>query len=155
MTTISIPLNNILCNKSELLKWIAKQRSLFFSNQDDLLNNIIAIDSNKKELVYLNTTRQPSSCTIINLQQLSECSVTKHYNSINAGDLKKSKLQHFIKSIFLTLLFKDGSIAVKLPLYKIQNGITYDINKIELKAKKWHAIICSLLPGKSIQHTST
>jgi hypothetical protein len=151
MTTISVPFYKYLTMKLDvLLKKIAKQRRLLLSNQDSFSGNIIALDSNKKELIYLNPQRQ-NSCTIISLQQLSKCSVTKYYHSISAGELAKNKLQSFLKSMFLNLQFNDGSASVALPIYQVQQNTTIDVEKLEVKAKKWQDIICSVLPRTNLE----
>ena len=150
MTTIRIPFYNYLTRKLDvLLKKITKQRRLFFSNQDAFSGSIIALDSNKKELIYLDSKRQ-GSYTIISLQQLSKCSVTKYYHSISAGELGKNKLQSFLKSIYLSLQFNDGSTAVALPIYQAQKDIQENVGKLEVKAKNWQDILCSILPRQSL-----
>lgn len=146
MTTISVPFYTYVSDKLKALKRIAKQRRLFFSSQDALNDSLIALDSGKKELVYLNNNSRPASYSVISLQQLAECSITKDYNSINAGELGKSKLQSFLNSMFLNLQFNNGSAPVKIPLYLAQKGSTEDVEKLEAKSNKWQAIICNLLP---------
>src|SRR5688572_6659512 len=121
MKTTKVSIYRYFKNKFRTLKAIAKQKQLSFSNQDAVADNIIALDSSKKELVYL-PGGHPSPGTIINLHDLSDCTLMKDYRSIDAGDLRKNKLQNYLKSIFLNLQFKNGTAPVKLSLYQAEPG---------------------------------
>lgn len=149
MTTIIVPFAGFLnsrikrlCNITKL----AKRTSLTISNQDVVGANVIALDVVKGRLLFAKKTPDTSSCLIIDLKNLETCSIRKEYNSINAGELKTRKLHHFLKSIFLDLVFKNGSSAVSLPLFDSKKEQQDNIEQLEAKAKKWATIVSKLLP---------
>jgi hypothetical protein len=148
MTTIIVPLYGFL-NRSikrlfNLAK-VAKERKLHFSNFDEVGSNVIAIDTRKRKLLYANKSPD-SSCLIVDLKNLQECTIKTQYDSINAGDLNKKKMSDFLKSIFLNLRFRNGSPPVTLPLYDVQKNNGHNVDLLETKAKKWRALVSNLLP---------
>jgi len=149
MTTIIVPFYGYLNSRIKRL-WnitkIAKRRSLYFSSKDEVGANVIAVDAQKRKLLYLKKASSTSSCLIIDLTTLERCSVRKEYNSIAAGELKTRKLHHFLKSIFLNLGFKNGSRTITLPLYEAETDNQEDVGQIEIKAKRWETIVSKLLP---------
>jgi hypothetical protein len=149
MTTIIVPFYDYLNGRIKRL-WnitnIAKRRSLYFSSHDEVGSNVIAVDVNKRKLLYLKKASNTSSCLIIDLSTLEKCSVRKEYNSISAGELKTKKLHHFLKSIFLHLGFKNKAGAITLPLYQVEKDSNEDIIQIEAKARKWETIVSKFKP---------
>ena len=125
---------------------LAKGRCLNISNQDEVGPHVIALDMMKRKLLYVKTTPTASSCSIIDLNDLEACSIKKEYNSIDAGELKTKKLHHFLKSVFLNLVFKNGSRTVSLTLFDAQKEQPGNIEQLEAKAKKWESIVSKLLP---------
>ena len=149
MTTIIFPLYGFLNSRKKRgfnLGKIAKERKLHFSNFDEVGSNVIAIDSTKRKLLYVNNSPVTSSCLIVDLNSLQECTIRKLYDSINAGDLNKNKMSHFLKNIFLNLRFRNGSPSVTLPLYEAQKSYADNVEELETKAKKWRNILSKLLP---------
>lgn len=148
MTTIIVPFYGYLNSRIKRL-WnitkIAKRTSLYFLSQDEVGANVIAVDAQKRKLLYLKKASNTSSCLIIDLSNLEKCSVRKEYNSINAGELKTRKLHHFLKSIFLNLGFKNDSRTITLPLYETETDSQEDVEQIEIKAKRWETIVSKLL----------
>lgn len=149
MTTVLVPFYGYLNNRIKKL-WnltkIAKRGSFYFSSQDEVGANVIALDTQKRKLLYLKKTPGSPSCLIIDLNNLEKCSVKKEYNSIIAGELKTKKLNHFLKSIFLNLGFKNCSRTVALPFYIAETDSQEDVLQVEVKAKKWETIVSKLLP---------
>jgi hypothetical protein len=127
---------------------LAKRRRLNFLSQDEVGANIIALDLPKRKLLYVKKAPDTSSCLIIDLNNLEKCTIKKEYNSINAGELKSKKLHHFLKSIFLNLVFKNGSRTVSLPLFDVRKDEQDNIEKLEAQAKKWKSIVSKLLPNQ-------
>jgi hypothetical protein len=149
MTTVIVPLSGYLNRKIKgllSLTKIAKKRSLYFSTEDEVGTNVIAIDARKRKLLYLKKAPNTSSCLIVDLNNLVSCSIRKQYNSIDAGDLNTKKLQDFLKSVFIDLSFKNGTGTLSLPLYDEKNDQECDIEQLEEKAKKWVTIVTRFLP---------
>jgi hypothetical protein len=144
MTTIIIPFYGYLnsrINKLWNITKIAKKRRLNFSNREGIGSNVLAVDEQKRKLIYLKNTPNTSSCLLIDLSTLDRCSVTKEYNSIPAGYLENKKLSHFLKNILLNLSFKNNSKKIILPLYQAEKDNGEDVIQLEAKAKKWETII--------------
>jgi hypothetical protein len=148
MTTMIVPfygLNSKIKRLWNITK-LAKKRSLYFSSRDEVGSNVIAVDAQKRKLLYLRKAPNTSSCLIIDLSTLEKCSVRKEYNSISAGELKTKKLHHFVKSIFLNLGFKNNSNLIMLPLYQAETDSHEDVIQVEAKAKKWETIVSKFKP---------
>ena len=146
MRTIIVPLYGYLNSRIKKL-WnitkLAKKRSVHFLNQEEVGVNVMALDALKRRLLYARKT-QTTSCLIIDLNDLQACSLKKEYSSITAGDLKSKKLHHFLKSVFLNLVFKNGTVS--LPLYDAQKQQQGDVEQLETQAKKWQNNLSKLLP---------
>ena len=149
MTTIIVPFYRYLNGKIKRL-WnktkTAKRNNLHFSSQDEVGSNVIAVDTQKRKLLYLKRASNSASCLIIDLSTLEMCSLRKEYSSISAGDLKVKKLHHFLKSIFLNLGFKNSGRLISLPLYQAEKDVHEDVIQAEAKARKWETIVSKLLP---------
>ena len=149
MTTIIVPFSENVNSRIKRL-WnitrLAKRRSFNISNKEEVGGNVIALDVVKRKLLYAKINPHTSSCLIINLNNLERCTIRKEYNSINAGELKTKKLHHFLKSIFLHLVFKNSSGTLSLPFFDVRKEKQVDIEQLEAKAKKWKNIVSEVLP---------
>ena len=149
MTKIIVPLygffNRSIKRVLNLAK-VAKYLRLSFSNFDEVGGGLIAIDTTKKKLLYLKNAPGTSSCLIVDLSNLKECTVKKQYDSINPGELNKKKLSDFLRSMFLSLRFKNDPAPFSLSLYEAQKDKQHEVEQLEAKAKKWETIFSKLLP---------
>ena len=149
MTTVIVPFYGYLNNRIKRLlniNKLAKRRRLSYSSEDEVGDNIIALDLLKRKLLFVKNAPDASSCLIIDLNNLERCTIKKEYNSINAGELNTKKLHDFLKTIFLNLVFKNGSRTVSLPLFDAKKDQQHNIQKLEAQAKNWKTIISKLLP---------
>jgi hypothetical protein len=149
MSTIIMPcfryLNSRIKRPWNITK-LAKERSLHISNQDEVGFNVIALDVLKRKLLFANKKTGASSCLMVDLKNLERCTIKKDYNSINAGELKKMKLHHFLKSIILNLVFKNGSPTLSLSIFDRQKERGGNPEQLETLAEKWQKIVSKLLP---------
>ena len=148
MTTIIVPFHehsNGRVKKFWNITKLAKRRSLSISNHDEIGTNVIALDMAKRKLLYANTTPGTSTCLIVDLNNLEKCTIKKEYSSINAGDLMKAKLHHFLKRIFLQLVFKNRSGTISLPMFEAQHEQNSNVEQLETIVKKWETIVTKLL----------
>jgi hypothetical protein len=104
------------------------------------------LDTEKKQLLFLTKKSQTASCIVIDLNDLSRCSVTKEYHKIKAGDLKRNKLVRFLKNIFLNLY--SGNKPVTLSVYNAREDSNADVRLLESRAKKWQKIVSKFLKDK-------
>ena len=130
---------------------LGKKQNLVLSNQDELGPNLLALDEENRKLFYANNYPGDCSYVIVDLNHLEICTVKKEYQSIRAGKLDTKKLHHFLKSIFLNLVFKHGSGSLSLPLFDARNQKQHNAEHFEAKAKKWEIIISKLLPRPAIK----
>jgi hypothetical protein len=154
MTNIIVPFReyrNLRFYKMRSLEEFAKTHSLAISNHDETGAILLALDEVKRKLLYASTNAGTSSYLIADLNHLEICTVKKEYKTILAGKLKTKKLHHFLKSIFLNLVFKYGSGTLSIPLFDAQKDRNDNIEILEAKAKKWSSIISKLLPGPKIK----
>ena len=119
-----------------------------FTVQDKLGASVIALNADKNQLLYLTKAPESASCLVIDLNNLNGCSITKEYNNIKPGDLKKNKLHKFLKSIFLNLRSKNG--RVKLTLFNALHDAPADAHLLESKARKWQKIVSKYLKTKKL-----
>ncbi|GEO07813.1 hypothetical protein [Segetibacter aerophilus] len=147
MRTIIVPLYGYLNSRIKKL-WnltkFAKKRSLHFSSHDEVGANIMALDVLKRKLLYAAKTPGTTSCLIIDLNDLQACSVKKEYSGIAPGELKSKKLHHFLKSIFLNLVFKNRTVSLRL--YDAKKQQQGGVEQLETQAKKWQRDLSKLLP---------
>ena len=147
MTTIALPLNTNANNNFKALlntEMIAGNKFSEFFIHDDLGKAVIALDPHKNKLLFLPKDSHAFSCLVIDLNSLKQCSVKKEYNTIDAGALTKTKLNKFLKSIFLNLRGNNGQLA--LSIYNDQDDEQADVELFEKKAKKWLNILSRFLP---------
>lgn len=149
MRTVIVPGYGFLSSRFRKL-WnitsLAKRQGLHLLNHEVVGAHVIALDASKRKLIFANTSPVSSSCLIIDLNNLETCSIKKEYTSIDAGALKNRKLYHFLKSVFLNLVFKNSSDTLALPLFNAQNEEVKNIEHLEAQAKRWESIISKVLP---------
>lgn len=138
MTTIAVSLNDYAMNTFA-----------DFKTRDKLGSGMIALNTEKKQLLFLTKKPQTASCLIIDLNKLSGCSVTKEYESIKAGGLKGNKLRRFLKNIFFNL--RSNSDPVRLSVYNANEDSNADVRLLESKAKKWQTIVSKFLKDKALK----
>jgi len=154
MTTVIVPMFGFLNNRFKALQNISKVarlRRLSLSNSDEVGENFIALDVVKRKLLFAKKTSPISSCLIIDVNHLKACTIQKEYRSINAGELKTKKLYHFLKNIFLHLVFKNGSRSLSLPLFDVDERQQVNIEILEAKASKWENLLSSMLIAPAVE----
>ena len=73
------------------------------------------------------------------------------FNNIHAGKLGTRSLHHYLKSIFLNLVFRNGSESVSLPLFDAMKQKKPNAEQVVAKAKKWEITISKLLSGLTMK----
>ena len=122
-----------------------KDKNVSFSKEEALGENLIAIDTDKRKLMYFKKDTNIPSFLMIDLQDVDSCTIKKQYKSTDAGALKKNKLADYMKNIFLQLDFKNGSRKVDLPFFEDQKDKPEDIEQLEAKAKEWERMVTKLV----------
>lgn len=148
MSTIVIPVLHRI-NKAFKrlydLSFLSKHLKLSFSKQEILSNKLIGIDSKKRKLMILKKVNDKPVCCVIDLQHLHSCSVKKTYGSINAGGLKRKRLEEFLNSISLQLGFKEEKETVIINFYEQEFNNLHECSDMEIKAKQWACIFSDFI----------
>src|SRR5690349_4563487 len=118
ITTVVVPFYTYLNGKIKTL-WkrnkLAGNKKLLIWKQEAVGNNsVIALDITKRKLLYFNQVNNKSACLIIDLIKVNSCTIKKQYNSISAGGLVQKKLQDYLKSILLSISFKNSNLPIVL-----------------------------------------
>ena len=145
MIMIVAPFYKYLNGKLKLLRRRkSNNKKLLFWKQDVLGSNAIALDISKRKLLYFNQVNERSSCLMIDLKDVQNCTIKKHYHSIAAGGLTQKKLQDYLKTILLHFSFKNSHPSLTISFYEesIKNE---EAESLEIKAKDWEATISKLL----------
>jgi hypothetical protein len=120
--------------------------NLTFSGQEILKDCILGFDGvHQKLLVQKNQDENTFHSIVIDLNEVKECTVKKHYGKINSGDLKKRKLEHFLEKIVLQFAFVNNHPPVEVRFYHHSTNHIFDIPVLEQKARHWQAIL-SIMP---------
>lgn len=151
MKTFIVPLNKPLIKRIRKIwadTYKSKKHVLHSTGANNEGDRFMALDVPKKQLLYAKNKSNASSCLIIDLKHLEKCSIKKEYGHINAGELNSRKLYHFIKTIILKLVFKNGSGSLSIPLFDAQNETHNNIDKLEADVREWEDMVTKMLPVK-------
>jgi hypothetical protein len=149
MATMIVPLYGLLKKRTDApikLSRIAKARRLTFSSVLKIGSYIIAVDNIRKKLLYFKNRSHTKTCVMIDLNQVDACSISKQYNSIEAGALNGTKLSVFLKSIYMILRFNKMKESVSIPLYESGKDHTSNLEDLEWQVKTCELTISKLLP---------
>ena len=148
MTAIIVPL--IVRVNSKIKRYwniyeFVKRCKLCFSKHDTIGNKFIGLDALKRKLFYIEHGSNKPTCTVINLKEVDKCTIKRQYKNIDAGALKKRKLQDFLTTIFLQLSFKHNSKLINLPFFEKGRDPMPNLEELEAKAHAWETVVSKLL----------
>jgi hypothetical protein len=122
------------------------KNNLSFSSQEVLGNKILGLDGIKRKLLLFEEKDGRKLHYTINLEEVESCTLKKNYNRINAGDLKRKRIEEFINIISLQFDFKNKSRnPVTLSFYDSDKNSVDELMPLEIKAKRWQAVLSKLL----------
>jgi hypothetical protein len=137
---------------NKLLKYFSQlgtENDLNFSSQELLKDCVLGLDGVQGKILVVQREDGFFGSFIVNLRQVKNCSVKKIFRSINAGDLKKAKLEQFLERIVLHFDLNDNSTA-EVVFYKHFDNHPMEVIELEQKAKKWDAILSKMqIPSKN------
>lgn len=126
------------------------EHNLNFSCQDFLFDCIIGLDGIHRKILIVTNDDGYYSSSIIDLDQVKNCTVNKVYGSIKVGELKKHKLEQHLQKIVLHLEVKERQPLEIIFYHHFHNHI-YEVLELEQKAKHWETILSKMLrPAKAI-----
>ena len=123
---------------------LSSRFSMSFSSHEVIGNKIIGVDGINRKLLVLEEADGRSNSYIIDLDEVRAISVKKIYNGIKAGELKKRRIEEFLKTIHLQFEFKNGNKDTAWPFYENEIDNIYDLRKLERKAKNWQMILSKM-----------
>lgn len=142
---------SIRFNKNRYLQLseLGSKFSMSFSSHEVLGNKIMGLDGIKKKLLILEQTDGQCLSYIIDLDEAKAISVKKIYSSINAGELKKRKIEEFLETIQLHFEFGNGKEDIVLPFYESKIDSIYDLPRLEKKIMNWQMILSKMTSTKN------
>ena len=141
--------NRDLKNKKEKLVFclskIGSQRRLCFTSQEELRNTAIGLDGLQRKLLIAEENNGRYDWSIIDLEEVENCSVKKVYDSIDAGGLKRKWVEEYLRTIVLQFNFKNNKASFDLAFYENTVNNIYEMPELEEKARKWQAILSKMV----------
>jgi hypothetical protein len=137
---------------NKLLKYFSQlgtENDLNFSSQEILKDCVLGLDGVQGKILVVQREDGFFGSFIVNLREVKNCSVKKIFGTINAGDLKKAKLEQYLEKIILHFDLNDNSTA-EIVFYKHFENHPMEVIELEQKAKKWDAILSKMqIPSKN------
>ena len=132
-------------NRYLKLSELGSQLNLSFSSHLVLRERIIALDGIRKILLVSSTDNEMNNTHLIELSKVTAVSVKKTYSSIKAGELKKRRVEDFLKRIDLQFECIGEDKTIVLPFYEFEKDDLRDLQKLERNANNWHLILTKML----------
>jgi len=126
------------------LSELGSKFNMSFSSHEVLGNKIMGLDGINKKLLILEQTNDQSHSYIIDLDEAKAITVKKIYSSIKAGELKKRRIEEFLKTIQLQFEFGNGKEDIVLPFYESEIDNSYDLPRLERKIKNWQMVLSKM-----------
>ncbi|PWV56333.1 hypothetical protein C7475_101848 [Chitinophaga sp. S165] len=126
---------------------LGSKYNLTFSSQEVLRSCIIGLDGVQRKLLILNGINNgPLSEYIIDLNEVSDCSVKKEYGRIQVNGLRKRKLEQYLERMTLNFKFLIEKQPEDIPFFKQTENHISELPRLEDKAEKWKVILSKMLP---------
>jgi hypothetical protein len=127
---------------------LGSRYNLSFSSQLVLGDKLIALDGVRKCLLVIQTDKEVSQPTLIDLNKVSAVTVRKNYGRINQGELKNRAIDEFLERVDLHFLFRNNSESLVLPFYDSERDDEKDRGKLARNAKNWQMILSKMVGQK-------
>lgn len=132
----------------DYLTQLGSTYNLTFSRQEILKDFMLGLDDMKKKLLIVSGINE--GCLhpyIIDLNEISSCSVKKYYGRINVNGLKSSELNQYLEKIVLQIEFHSNKQSADVLIYKRTDNDIRELPELELKAKKWVELLSKISPN--------
>lgn len=130
---------------------IGSQDKLSFTSQEELLNIVIGLDGLQRKLLIVEENNGGYNWNIIDLEEVENCSVKKVYDSIEAGGLKRKRIEGYLRTIVLQLNFKNRKPPFDVQFYKNIINSIYEMSGLENRARMWQEMISKMLTTKPVE----
>ncbi|HWH62215.1 MAG TPA: hypothetical protein VNS50_03040 [Ginsengibacter sp.] len=118
--------------------------NLSFSSHEILNKKIFGVDGIKRKILVVEENNGSNSSYIIELDKVKSISMKTVYDSIKPDELRKRRLEEFLKTIHLQFEFKDGRDAVALSFFESKKNNIDDLPLLERKIKNWEMIFSKM-----------
>ena len=134
-----------------LLAYLTKlgsEQNLSFRVQEILKHCLIGLDERKKKVLIVSgiTEGQPHHF-VIDLNEVSGCSVKKYYGRINVNGLVNRGLNQYLEKMDLQIELHSKKQPADILIYKQTDNDIRELPKLELKARKWMELISRISPN--------
>ena len=133
---------------SELLDHFSKlgtENTLSFSSQEILENCMIGLDGKQKKLLILNKNDNVGYVSsLVDLNEVKNCSKRNIYTRVNIGTIKKERFENHIDKIVLDIDFIDNRQPVQIVFFAPITNHVFAMSELEEKAKKWERILSQI-----------
>lgn len=131
-------------NKYLHLRELSSKFNMPFSSYEVIGNKIISLDGINKKLLVLEEADGWSNSYTIDLNEVKVISVKKIYSDIKAGELRKRRIEEFLKTINLRFEFKNGNEDRTWSFYESEINKIYDLPRLERKVKNWQMALSKI-----------
>jgi hypothetical protein len=132
----------------DYLTELGRKHNLTFPLQEILKDCIMGLDDMKKKLLIVSgiNERRPHHY-VIDLNEVSSCSVKKYYGRINVNGLKNRELNQYLEKIVLQIEFHSNKQSADILIYKRSDNDIRELPGLELKARKWMELLSKISPN--------
>ena len=131
----------------DYLTQLGSTYNLTFSQREILMDCMLGLDDKKKKLLIVSGIIEGRLHPyIIDLNEISTCSVKKYYGRINVNDLKNRELNQYLEKIVLQIEFHSDKQSANILIYKRTDNDIRELPELELKAKKWMELLSKISP---------
>ena len=123
---------------------------LTFSSQEILKEAVLGLDGiHRKLLVLQRQGKNIFHSVVVDLHEVKECSVKKHYGTIKRGDLKKWKLELFLEEIVLQFELRNGKALLQVVFYSHNHNHIFQAGRVDesIAALAAHRTVRESLPS--------
>lgn len=131
---------------NELLNYFRQagtENNFSFSSEEVLQNSVLGLDPVHRKLLFAVRSGSLFHSSVIDVNNLGSCTVKKHYGTIQAGDLKKHKLEQYLDRITLHLE-PAGKPPVEIDFYRHSDNHLFEIPELEQKARYWETFLAKM-----------
>jgi len=126
---------------------LGSKYNLSFSSQEVLRNCIIGLDGVQRKLLVLNGINNGVLTEqVIDLNEVTNCSVKKQYGHIQVNGLRKRRLEQYLEKMTLHFKFLLDKPPADVQFFKQAEDNISELSELENKAEKWKVILSKMLP---------
>jgi hypothetical protein len=120
--------------------------NLSFTSLEVFNNIMMGLDGLRRKFMVLTQKDNRSfDHYVIDLDEVKNFSMEKHYGKIRAGDLRKNKLEAFLEKLAFRFSFHSGKEPKEVAFHKPVAHKKYHLQDIERKAMHWKQVLSKML----------